>query len=251
MRPVNLIPPEDRRGEASPSRSGPLAYLVVGALALALLGVAAVVLTNNQIADRQQETEDLHRQVAETTARAESLAAYTQFHAVRAARSQTIASLAESRFDWQRVIKELSLVIPPDVWLTNLTGTAAPSVTLDDGAGVGGRDAVPGPALELVGCAPGQESVARFITALKEIEGVTRVGVQRSSLPGDAGGSSSTSSSCQTRNFIAQFEIVVAFDAAPVTAPTTPGAVAPPPADATSTDTASTDASATSTSTGG
>ena len=41
MRPVNLIPREERPGERKPMRGGPLAYIVVGALAAAVLGVAA------------------------------------------------------------------------------------------------------------------------------------------------------------------------------------------------------------------
>ena len=32
MRPINLIPPEERRGSQAPLRSGPLAYILVGAL---------------------------------------------------------------------------------------------------------------------------------------------------------------------------------------------------------------------------
>ncbi len=74
---------------------------------------------------------------------------------------------------------------------------------------------IPGPALELVGCASSQDAVAGFVQALKDIDGVTRVGVQSSGLAGGAGESGSTAS-CQTRNFIAQFQMVVAFDAAPV-----------------------------------
>ena len=59
MRPVNLIPAEERRGERAPLRSGPLAYIVVGALVAALLGVTALVLTGNQIADRKAEVAQL------------------------------------------------------------------------------------------------------------------------------------------------------------------------------------------------
>jgi len=32
MRPVNLIPAEERRGDAAKSRTGPLAYVLVGVL---------------------------------------------------------------------------------------------------------------------------------------------------------------------------------------------------------------------------
>ena len=36
MRPVNLIPIEQRHGERAPMRGGPLAYVVIGALVAAL-----------------------------------------------------------------------------------------------------------------------------------------------------------------------------------------------------------------------
>jgi hypothetical protein len=52
MRPVNLIPAEDRRGEHAPLRTGPLAYVVLGALVALLVGVTALVLTGNQISER-------------------------------------------------------------------------------------------------------------------------------------------------------------------------------------------------------
>lgn len=85
------------------------------------------------------------------------------------------------------------------------------------------RGAIAGPALEITGCAKGQDGVAGFATALKEIDGVTRVGVESSSIPSaessaEAGGGSGggEGADCQTRSFIARFQMVVAFDAAPV-----------------------------------
>ena len=46
MRPVNLIPPEDRRGERAPMRTGPLAYVVVALLAVGLVAVTPVSYTH-------------------------------------------------------------------------------------------------------------------------------------------------------------------------------------------------------------
>lgn len=238
MRPVNLIPPEERRGERSAMRSGPLPYIVVGTLLLALAGVTALVLTDNQISDSKADVARLQQEDAVAKARAERLTAFTSFHSVREQRVATITGLADSRFDWQRVMQELSLILPDNVWLTNLTGTAGPQVQLDGGANISLRTSVPGPALEMVGCASGQDAVAGFVSALKDIDGVTRVGVQSSQLSDSSGvtgattsdSAGSSTSDCQTRDFIAQFEIVAAFDAAPVsqsgvpssTAPTTP-----------------------------
>jgi Tfp pilus assembly protein PilN len=226
MRPVNLIPREDRRGESAPLRTGPLAYVVVGALVLVLAGVTALVLTGNQVADRKAEVERLERADAAAAARAERLAAYTQFQAVRAQRVATVTSLADSRFDWERVMRELALVLPTNVWLVSLNASASPSAgggaessSSASSSGSGLRASAAGPALEISGCATGQEAVAGFVTILKDIDGVTRVGVQSSALPeqteAGAGGESS-GDDCRTRAFIAQFEIVVAFDAAPV-----------------------------------
>ena len=236
MRPVNLIPVEERRGEQAPLRSGPLLYVLIGALAAVLVAVTALVLVDNQISEREGEVARLEVEDAETQARAESLAAYTEFRDLSEQRVATVASLADSRFDWERVMRELALILPSDVWLVSLGASAAPGgVTGGSGGGSSLRASTPGPALELSGCSDGQEGVARFVAALKDIDGVTRVGVESSELgeEGDAasgggeGGSESSGDECRTREFIAKFQIVVAFDAAPVPAESSTGEVTP------------------------
>jgi Tfp pilus assembly protein PilN len=224
MRPVNLIPPEQRQGANAPMRTGPIPYILVGALAAILAGVALLTIAGNQISERKDEVTQLKREDAVAVEEARRLAAYTQFQTLHEQRLATITSLADSRFDWERVMRELSLVLPSDVWLTELSASA--SAETDTGGGGGDlRGSILGPALTLGGCAAGQESVAGFVTALKDIDGVTRVGVQSSELPSQeegAGGAESGSGSeggggnCQTRDFIAKFSLVVAFDAAPV-----------------------------------
>ena len=231
MRPVNLIPPEERRGEQAPLRTGPLPYILLGALVAVLIGVTAMVLVGNKISDGKSEVAKLEREDAAASARARQLAAYTQFREMSEQRLATVQSLADTRFDWERVMRELSLVLPSDVWLVGLTATASPDVSVDGGGGGGSssgaslRAQVPGPALELNGCAAGQEAVAGFVTALKDIDGVTRVGVESSELGEEEEAVSSTEvgaatassgDECRTREFIAKFAVVVAFDAAPV-----------------------------------
>ena len=160
MRPVNLIPPEDRRGDQAPLRRGPLAYLLLGALALLLVGVVALVLTGNQVSEREDEVAKLKGEDAVATAKAAKLASYTQFRSLSEARVQTVQSLADSRFDWERVMRELALILPDDVWLVELTATATPASNVGGESGGGGsgslRGSIAGPALELSGCAAGQ-----------------------------------------------------------------------------------------------
>jgi Tfp pilus assembly protein PilN len=211
MRPVNLIPPEERPGGRKPLRSGPVAYILVGALALAVIAIVALLVTEGKVNDRKAEVTQLEAEQTTLTAKAQSLAAYTQFADAHEARLATITELADSRFDWARILHELSLVIPPDVRLTNLTGSGASGA---GGGGSGMRAEIAGPALELSGCTTSQSAVAGFIEAMKNIDGVTRVGVPTATQTGESGGNATTAGTCGgNRN--TQFQAVIAFDAAP------------------------------------
>jgi hypothetical protein len=135
-------------------------------------------------------------------------------------------------------------VIPGDVWLTGLTATATPDVTLGASTSGGSSTAgmatnVEGPSLQIQGCAAGHEAVARFIAALQDIGGVTRVAVLKSDRPelgsGSADAGAATSGDgCSSRDFVSTFEAVAAFDAVEV------AAVTPEPEPAPATETAAT-----------
>jgi Tfp pilus assembly protein PilN len=238
MRPVNLIPPEDRRGDKAPMRTGNLAYVLVGGLAVLLLAVAATALTSKQISDKESEKQGLEQELVEATARADSLKAFADFRAVQETRAATVSSLAQSRFDWERVIRELALVLPADVQLVGLSGSVSAEAEAPESEGVSLRDDIPGPALELTGCAPGQDAVAGLLAALEDIDGVTRVGLASSERPdnsqgtvagGATGGEGGDDQDCRVADFISRFEIVVAFDGVPTpgTATVAPGVPAP------------------------
>jgi Tfp pilus assembly protein PilN len=226
VRPVNLIPAEERPGGRKPLRAGPFAYIVVGALAAAVIAITALVVTNDKVADRKAEVASLESEKASVEAKAASLASYSEFSNVREQRLATITELADSRFDWERVLAELSLVLPADVQLTSLTGTVSPEATVSGGSGIGLRSQISGPALEMVGCASGQAAVAGFIEALKGIDGVTRVGLPSSTVGGE-GASAETASTCGGSGRTAQFQLVAGFDAAPVPSVETGEGVAP------------------------
>ena len=234
MRPVNLLPEGSvpRSGGISlPGGGNALGYVVLGVLAAVLVAVLAMVHFSNQIGEKEEQVAALQATEAETQARAASLAQFTNFQTVRESRQQTITSLAQSRFDWERVMRELSLVLPERVWLTNLTGTVAPDVTVEKAGAVALRSSVTGPALQLVGCARSQRDVARLIAALEDLDGVTRVTVEGSAKPESTVAESAESAEanvaedCRTRDFITQFHAVAAFDAVAVpdgAVPTTP-----------------------------
>jgi Tfp pilus assembly protein PilN len=246
MRPVNLIPPDERRGDRAPLRTGAFSYVLVGGLALLVLGVLAVAITNKQISDRQDEKQSLEQELAQVSAQAQSLQAFIDFRTTQETRAATVASLAQSRFDWERVLRELALILPTDVSLKSLIGTVSPNVTAESGGGGGAsggssmRSEIAGPALEISGCAAGQDGVAGFVASLEDIDGVTRVGLASSTGASDESGGStgstgtsgdSGSGECIGPNIVS-FQLVVAFDAVPApetasSAPSLPPSTAP------------------------
>jgi Tfp pilus assembly protein PilN len=231
MRPVNLIPPEDRRGDRAPLRAGSLSYIVIGAFGAALVAVLMLVLTQNSITDKENEIAQLEVARDAAAQRAEAMAPYAEFASLQASRQQTIATLADSRFDWERVLRELALVIPGDIALDSLDastagkGDAAETTT----AGVGSS-----PSLMLTGCGPTHNSVAAFVAALEDIDGVTRVGLENSVQGGEtssepsASAPASPSSGCGAK--AATFAVTAVFDGVAISATPEAGAPAAPPA---------------------
>jgi len=228
MRPVNLIPADQRRGEAAPARAGAASYIVVAVLFAILFAVTGVVLTGNSVSDKETELASLQSKQAETQARADALANFASFQQMKDNRVVTISSLAQSRFDWERVMREVSRVLPDSVWLTNLTGTVSPEVSVENAASVTLRASVAGPALSIIGCARSQQDVAALIAAIGDIDGVSRVLVEKSEKPTSETESSptdvNTNEDCRTRNFIAKFALVAAFDGVVATPAASTGA---------------------------
>jgi Tfp pilus assembly protein PilN len=219
MRPINLIPKDERRGAGG--KDGPLAYVLIGALVILLAGVAVLVSTDNQISTSKAEVVELRAENSAAKAQVAKLAGYTKLEEGTDGRTATVSALADSRFDWERVMRELALILPRDIWLSNLSGSVDPSVSVNGGTASSLRGGAAGPALEIVGCGRSQDSVAGFVSALRDIDGVTRVAMQYSKLPEGASESDSSTAGggCQTRPWIPEFQIVASFDAAPTPAP--------------------------------
>jgi Tfp pilus assembly protein PilN len=231
MRPINLIPLEERRGQRAPLRAGPVAYVLVGALVLAFAGVYLLVSTGNSISDHEAERASLQQQLDVSRERAEALQSFTEFASLEETRTQTISDLARSRFDWERVMRELALVVPGDVSLTDLAAKVSPNVAASSSSGASsGGDAsgeeIQAPTLTITGCASSHDGVARLVAALRDIDGVTRVGLGSSVRTGAESGSSTAASGTATADSGgacvdgANFDVTVAFDGVEVDAAT-------------------------------
>jgi Tfp pilus assembly protein PilN len=231
MRAVNLLPGDQRRGGRA-GRSGPAVYVLLGALAAMVAAAGTYVLTANEVtanraklATAQQEATTLEQQAA-------AYRPYQQFASLSQARVQTVSALAQSRFDWERVMRELAQALPSDVWLTSLVGTVTPGVSLEGASSSGGtgslRSALPIPAVELVGCTESQAAVSRVMARLRTLKGVERVSLAASEKSEAQTGAASTDggSAGDCRNgssHFPQFQLVVFFQPnKPVSVPAVP-----------------------------
>jgi Tfp pilus assembly protein PilN len=185
--------------------------------------MAAHTLSGRQIDTKQAELTAVERRLADQQSAAARLEGYEQFAALRERRVQTVASIAGSRFDWSHSLRELSRVTTDEAWLTAVTGTVSPGVSLGGGGAGGLRAALPLPALELSGCTVSQDAVARMMSRLRQVDGVERVSLASSekAAAGAAGGGPGGDCRMGSAKY-PQFQMVV-FLSAPTPA-TTPGA---------------------------
>ncbi len=186
MRAVNLIPDDTGRNRTAGIGSLPQgpAVVVLGVLAIALALVTVYVLTQNTINGRKATLARAQTQLASVKTQAAQLSQYAQFAQLAQARVQTIRQIATTRFNWYAALSDLSKVVPADTSLQSLVGTVSPDVTVtavgasgSGGSGLAGtlRGAINAPAFVLVGCTKTQDDVARLMSRLRVMDGVTRV----------------------------------------------------------------------------
>jgi Tfp pilus assembly protein PilN len=222
VRPVNLIPKEQqRRGSGVvEGRAGLGVYILLGFLAIAVLGVASVVLTSNKITKKEEEVAQIDRDTASAKAAAEALRPYGNFAQMKQSRVDTVNSLVDTSFNWERTLRSLSRTIPSNAWLTSFTGTVSPNVKVEsEGGSAAGqlRGKTNAPAIALSGCTYSHSAVARMMVRMRNIDDVSDVVLQSSeksesadeSAQGQGDSGSDTGDDCRTNEKIAKFEILV------------------------------------------
>lgn len=221
MKAVNLIPQTERRGGSAVSRSGGGAYLVLGTLAALVLMMAVYALEGGKIGTKQAEAVESNKQAMVLEAKAASMSQYTSFAELKNKRIDTVAGIAESRFDWSNTLHDLARVIPPNTWLTNLKGTVDPTVTVEGAGGSSAsvRSAIAAPAIEMTGCTTSQPAVARMMAKMRNLDGAVRVTLtssEKNEQSSSGGGDSASGGDCRGgSDQYPQFSIVIFFEPLP------------------------------------
>ena len=250
MRPINLIPAEQRRGASRGpgARTNFNGYIVLGALGAAVLCALAVVMTSNQINSKTEELAGIQGDSQQEKQVADALRPYGQFADLQRARMTQVKTVAESRYDWERALRQLSRAIPRNVWLLSVGATQSSGVGLE-GGGEGGasyRENPNAPSFTINGCTYSQHAVARMMIRMRNLDDVTAVHLAKSvrkdssdsaeaPAPADQQGAQEPQeiSDCTGSSRVTTFDITVEFGgatpagAAADAAAVPPGAAAP------------------------
>ena len=207
MRPVNLVPQDQRR--RAPREDGKGAYALLGLLAVLLAMVAAYVLTSNQVTERKNETAAASAEADRLEAEAAKRADYTDFAQIAQTRLMSVAGVAQTRFDWERLMREVSLIMPEGSWLqTADVSTVADAAAAAQAAVTTTTTSVTpaGPSATFVGCTPKQPDVARMMVRFRQMHRVADVTLNESVQ--ELAGSPATVESCGR---LYKFDLTVSF----------------------------------------
>jgi len=169
MRAVNLLP----RDEVVKSFEAKRGVAFGGAFGVALVTAALVSMTigaSGAVSDKQAQLDTLHAEIAAVPAPVvKDTSTDDALAAVKTARIGALSAALTSRVAWDRVLRQVSLVLPEDVWLTNLSADA-PQAAADPASS----------GFALTGSTYSQNGVARFLSRLAVVPDLRNVRLQSS-----------------------------------------------------------------------
>ena len=183
MRAVNLLPRDHaRRAKKTRAEQAPL-VVGLGLLVLVTFALsAAFLMASSKASGKAQELQNLETQLdilppkpKQPTAVEAGLAGQKQ------SRVAALTSALSRRVLWDRVLRELSLVLPDDIWLTSLSARSPSSPASAAAAPAKPPGAAP-TGLTVNGYTYSQESVARLLARLSVLGDLENVQLQSSTL---------------------------------------------------------------------
>ena len=186
MRAVNLLPKDDVQ-RARKTQNVPA--LVSSALIVLLTGLVGVFYfsAKSTVGSKEFELEDAKAELALLPTAADLAAENAdteQLRAEHAARLTALSTALTHRVSWDRVLREISLVLPEDVWLRDLNAISPATPGSSATAHVEGA---PPQGFSMNGYTYSHDAVARLLSRLAVIPDLQHVWLERSARA-EAGG---------------------------------------------------------------
>jgi Tfp pilus assembly protein PilN len=182
MRAVNLLPRDEGRRRRTRAEQAPfivgLGLVVLTTLALC----AAFLMASSKASDKQAALDALQQQLELLPPKPKGPTPIEAGLAgERTARVTAVSNALTRRVSWDRVLRELSLVLPDDIWLTSLSARSPASPASAAAAPAKAPGAAP-TGLTVNGYTYSHESVARLLSRLSVLPDLTNVQLQSSTL---------------------------------------------------------------------
>ena len=181
MRAINLLPRDDARGPQK--RQWIVLVPVVLAVLLAALLSATFLSASGKVKDKQAELVTLQDELqAIPTPDASRVKTQTALAADKQARVTALSGALSRRVAWDRVFRELSLVLPNDVWLATVSAKApvpSSSATAPPPASTTSAAATQ---FTIDGFTYSHAAVARLLSRLAVVPDLVNVQLQQSTL---------------------------------------------------------------------
>jgi Tfp pilus assembly protein PilN len=217
MKAVNLVPTDQRRAQATGKQSGS-SYILIGILVTLLAMAAAYVVTANSVTERKNDTAAAKAEADRLEAQAAARKDFTNFSQIKEMRLASVSTVAGTRFDWERFMREVSRVMPSGSWLQTTEASVTGKVTgTETTSAAPGETVAAEPKANLVGCTPDQSDVAGMMVRLRQLHRVSDVELNESVT--EVGATDKPSIDSCGRLY--QFDLLVSFD------PATPTSEAP------------------------
>jgi Tfp pilus assembly protein PilN len=184
MRAINLLPRDDaRRGRPQKNQLIVLVPVVLAVLMAALLS-AMFLSASGTVKDKQAELATLQDELhAIPTPDASRVKTQTALAADKQARVSALSGALSRRVAWDRVFRELSLVLPNDVWLATISAKApVPSSTAAAPAPAAAGATIAATGFTIDGYTYSHPAVARLLSRLAVVPDLVNVQLQQSML---------------------------------------------------------------------
>lgn len=181
MRAINLLPKDDARGGRQKPQWIVLVPVVVAVLMTAVFS-AMFLSASGKVKDKQAELSTQQAELAAIpTPDAAKVKTQSALAADRQARVTALSSALSRRVAWDRVFRELSLVLPDDVWLATISAKAPvpSSVATPPPPAVAGA-APAATQFTLDGFTYSHAAVARLLSRLAVVPDLVNVQLQQS-----------------------------------------------------------------------
>jgi hypothetical protein len=237
MKPVNLLP-ESYRPRRPGGQAAGSSRIVIGLLAALLVMAVVYALSANQVNSRKSRISSAKSEVQKAQAESAAQSAFGSFHDMKQLRVASVMGLAGGRFDWERLMREVALVLPRGTWIldmTTSTGTqdqtsgastspspasssASSSSASSSSSSTAAANAPVSPTAHIIGCALHQDDVAVLLVRLRKLHRATDADLtesakeegQGSGATGDA--ASAGGDTCGARRVM--FDVTVSFSPA-------------------------------------